>query len=275
MANLEHGRTSDTGAPDQVRCKRSLFEVSKFCLLLLLVTSSLKLPVIAMLVLGIDTATRIASVGLVSNGEVLDEESSLAVSNHTETLLPLILQVLERSQLTLAAVQGIGVSIGPGSFTGLRIALGTVKGFAYAQKQLVVGVSTLEALAQTVPEWEGDICTVLDARKGEVYAAFFHCNPAGQYTRLSPDQVVSPQTFFTERQTPCLFLGDGVERYGDLLIRQCGPYTRLLPFPTHHPRGGVIAQMAWRRLSRGEHDDVGLLTPHYVRKPEAEFKRIV
>lgn len=227
-----------------------------------------------MIVLGIDTATRIASVGLVSDGEFLDEESSLAVSNHTETLLPLILHVLERSRLTLSNVQGVGVSIGPGSFTGLRIALGTVKGLAYAQGQKVVGVSTLEALARTITQWEGDICTVLDARKGEVYTAFFHCNQTGQYTRLSPDQVVSPQTFFTKRQTPCLFLGDGVERYGDFLLKQCGSSARLLPFTTHHPRGGVIAQMAWERLSRGEQDDIGMLTPSYVRKPEAEFKRI-
>src|SRR5262245_17599603 len=126
-----------------------------------------------MLVLGIDTATRIASVGLVRDEAVVGEESSLAVSNHTETLLPLVLRVLAGANVSLPELQGFGVSIGPGSFTGLRIALSTVKGFAYALKQKVAGVPTLAALARTVSDWEGDICTILDARKGEVYTARF------------------------------------------------------------------------------------------------------
>lgn len=225
-----------------------------------------------MLVLGIDTATRIASVGLASKGKVLAEESNLAASNHTETLLPLILRVLDLAQRPLAEVQGLSVSIGPGSFTGLRIALGTVKGFAYALKQKVVGVATLEALACTVTDWEGRICPVLDARKGEVYTALFHRGRDGQLQRLSADMVVSPHEFFSWLEEPCVFLGDGLGRYGDLLQERCGPKIRLLPFTSHHPRGGVIAQMGWERLHRGEADDLGALVPRYVRRPDAEFK---
>ena len=225
-----------------------------------------------MLVLGIDTATRIASVGLVSEGRVLAEESSLAASNHTETLLPLILRVLACASRSLAEVEGLSVSIGPGSFTGLRIALGTVKGFAYALRQQVVGVATLEALARTVTNWEGNICSVLDARKGEVYTALFHRSRDGQLKRLSADLVVSPREFFSQLEEPCSFLGDGIERYGELLREQCGPKMRLLPFSSHHPRGGVIAGMGWERLHRGEVDDLGSLVPRYVRRPDAEFK---
>lgn len=225
-----------------------------------------------MLVLGIDTATRIASVGLVSEGRVLAEEARLAAANHTETLLPLILRVLELAGRSLPEVHGLSVSIGPGSFTGLRIALGTVKGFAYALKQKVVGVATLEALARTVTDWEGHICPVLDARKGEVYTARFHRHRSGQFTRLSPDLVVSPREFFSRLEDPCAFLGDGLERYGECLQEQCGPKARLLPFASHHPRGGVIARMGWERLHRGEADDLGALAPCYVRKPDAEFK---
>ena len=226
-----------------------------------------------MLVLGIDTATHIASVGLVADGRVLAEESSPAAANHTETLLPLILRVLESASCPLTDVQGLGVSIGPGSFTGLRIAVGTVKGFAYALGQKVVGVPTLEALARTVTDWEGDICVILDARKGEVYTAFFRRARNGQLLRLSSDQVVAPQVFFTAPHAPCLFLGDGVERYHALLQEQCGPDAHCLPFASHHPRGGVIAHMAWERLCHGEADDLGALVPRYVRRPDAEFTR--
>lgn len=227
-----------------------------------------------MLVLGIDTATRIASVGIASDGSILAEEASLSSSNHTETLLPLVFRVLEQAQCALSDIQGFGVSIGPGSFTGLRIALGTVKGFAYALGQKVATVSTLEALARTVTDWEGDLCTVLDARKGEVYAAFFHRSITGHLQRLSADQVVSPHNFFAARQAPCLFIGDGVERYGELLQTQGGPLARLLPFSSHHPRGGIVALMAWERLSQSDGDEIGALTPTYVRKPEAEFTRM-
>ena len=227
-----------------------------------------------MLILGIDTSTNIASVGLVCNGSVLVEESTPAVANHhTEILLPLILRVLEEAGRALDDVRGIGVSIGPGSFTGLRIALGTAKGFAYALGQQLVGIPTLEALARTITDWEGDIRPVLDARKGEVYTALFHRDPGGELHRLSPDSVVSPQMFFHHLETACVFLGDGVEKYGELLREQCGDRIRLLPFSSHHPRGGVIARLAWERLSRGEADDLGALVPLYVRKPDAEFKR--
>lgn len=226
-----------------------------------------------MLVLGIDTATRIASVGLVSEGRALAEESRLAAPNHTETLLPLVLRVLELARRSLPEVQGLGVSIGPGSFTGLRVALGTVKGIAYALGQKVVGVATLEALARTVLNWEGNICPVLDARKGEVYTALFHRDRDGQLKRLSSDMVVAPEEFFSQLSEPCSFLGDGLERYGELVQERCGPKARLLPFVSYHPRGGVIASMGWERLRRGEADSLGALVPRYVRKADAELKR--
>ncbi|HKA53331.1 MAG TPA: tRNA (adenosine(37)-N6)-threonylcarbamoyltransferase complex dimerization subunit type 1 TsaB [Candidatus Binatia bacterium] len=226
-----------------------------------------------MLVLGIDTATTIASVGLVRDGEALGEESCPARANHTETLLPLIGRLLVRCETALGDVRGIGVSLGPGSFTGLRIALSAVKGLAYALDQRVVGVSTLEALAHTVTDGQGHICPILDARKGEVYAALFRRARHGSLERLTPDQVCTPGALLDRLPAPCLFLGDAVERYGDLIRERSGPAARLLPFTTYHPRGAVVARMAWERLSRGESDDLSTLVPRYVRKPDAEFKR--
>ena len=226
-----------------------------------------------MLVLGVDTATAIASVGLAREGEPLGEESCPARSNHTETLLPLIGKLLVRCGVSLGDVHGIGVSIGPGSFSGLRIALSAVKGLAYALSLRVVGVSTLAALAHTVPDWQGHICPILDARKGEVYAALFRRARHGALERLTPDQVCTPRALLDLLPAPCLFLGDAVERYGDLIHERCGTAARLLPFTTYHPRGAVVARMAWERLSRGESDDLSTLVPCYVRKPDAEFKR--
>ena len=226
-----------------------------------------------MLILGLDTATQIASVGITRSNEVLAEASNRATSNHTETLLPLIADVLSQAQVSLQDIEGIGVSIGPGSFTGLRIALGTVKGLAYAMGQKVVGVPTLEALASTVRDWEGLICPILDARKREVYAALFERSRSGEFvTRLSA-QVSALTAVLKQISTPCLFLGDGVETYGAAIREYCGTQAHLLPFSTHHPRGSVIAKLAWERLSRGDSDDIATLVPSYVRPPEAVLKR--
>jgi tRNA threonylcarbamoyladenosine biosynthesis protein TsaB len=226
-----------------------------------------------MLILGIDTATPIASVGITRHGEVVAEESLRERVNHTETLLPLIGRVIKQAGVTLPEIEGIGVSIGPGSFTGLRIALGTVKGFAYAMGQKVVGVPTLAALACTVNEWEGLVCPLLDARKGEIYAALFRREHDGKLVQLLPDQVLLPQQLLEQITEPCLFLGDGGTAYGELIERSCGTMAHLLPFTTHHPRGAVIARLAWERLQTGSADDLQSLVPAYVRSPEAVVKR--
>lgn len=236
-----------------------------------------------MLILGIDTATPIASVGITRNGEVLAEESLGERAcgprvTHTETLLPLIGRVLDQAGVTLPEIEGIGVSIGPGSFTGLRIALGTVKGFAYAMGQKVVGVTTLAALARTGnawegKEWEGLVCPLLDARKGEIYAALFRRAYDGQLVQLLPDQVLLPQHWLAQITESCLFLGDGAAAYRELIQHSCGARAHLLPFTTHHPRGAVIARMAWERLQAGRPDDLQSLVPVYVRAPEAVVKR--
>ncbi len=226
-----------------------------------------------MFILGIDTATQIASVGVTRGEESVAEASNRATSNHTETLLPLIADVLSQAKVSLRDIEGIGVSIGPGSFTGLRIALGTVKGLAYATGQRVVGVPTLEALAHTVSDWEGLICPILDARKREVYAALFQRNRNGELVTVRSAQVSALGEVLEQITAPCLFLGDGVETYGVAIQEYCGAQAQLLPFATYHPRGAAVAQLAWRRLTQGDTDDIATLVPSYLRLPEAVLKR--
>lgn len=227
-----------------------------------------------MFILGIDTATQIASVGITHGEEVLAEASNRATSNHTETLLPLITAVLAQARVSLPNIEGIGVSIGPGSFTGLRIALGTVKGLAYAAGQRVVGVPTLEALAHTVSDWDGPICPILDARKREVYAAMFQRSRNGELATVWPARVAPIASVLAQITTSCVVLGDGVETYGAVIRAYCGDQAQLLAFSTYHPRGAIVAKLAWRRLSRGDADDIATLVPSYVRPPEAVLKRV-
>ena len=138
-----------------------------------------------MKILGIDTSTVTASVALVEEGKLTWEEVSppseqsrlcpgaVHRANHAETLLPLMHTVLTKTGVSLPEISALAVSIGPGSFTGLRIGLSTVKGLAYGWDIPVVGVPTLLAVAARVTNWEGLVCPLLDAKKNEVYTALF------------------------------------------------------------------------------------------------------
>ncbi|HEY3166171.1 MAG TPA: tRNA (adenosine(37)-N6)-threonylcarbamoyltransferase complex dimerization subunit type 1 TsaB, partial [Candidatus Binatia bacterium] len=138
-----------------------------------------------MRILGIDTATAAASVALIEDGKLVaeeiqsktgkssDREMGQRRGNHAEIVLPLIQSVLGKTRTTAADLSGIGISIGPGSFTGLRIGLATAKGIAYECGLPLVGVSTLQANAARVTGFDGIVCSLLDARKSEVYFALF------------------------------------------------------------------------------------------------------
>ena len=234
-----------------------------------------------MLTLGIDTATWFACVGLANNGTVVAEKSVHVRTGHADILLPLIEQVLRKADVALTNVEGIGVSVGPGTFSGLRIGLSTAKGLCYGLGQQLVGVSTLEALAATVTDWEGLVGALLDARRKEVYAAFFLYGRKGQLKRLTPDTVMVPDELLkrhgqhaaNKETRPCLFIGDGAEVYRDPIRDTYGEKAQFLPWATHHPSGGTIARLAWQRLRAGDADEIQSLVPQYIRVSDAERKR--
>src|SRR5579862_828576 len=169
-----------------------------------------------MRILGIDTATRRASIGVLVDGAIVAEQSELANGSHAVTVLPLIADTLQRAGVAVRDLDAIAVSCGPGTFTGLRVGLSIAKGFAYATGIPVVGVPTLEALARTVSPPHATVCTVLDARKGELYAACFAAAPSG-VRRLTPDAVMTPDELIAHIVLPCAMLGDAVPRYETFL----------------------------------------------------------
>ena len=220
-----------------------------------------------------DTATWRASVGLISDGAVVAEQSLVTTGNHAASLLPLIDDVLRRAGCSVDSIDAIAVSNGPGSFTGLRIGLSVAKGIAYATGARLIPVPTLEALARTVVHYEGAICSVLDARKGELYAASFESSGAA-LTRLTADALVTPESLLEVLPTPCVVLGDAVQRYGEFFKSRLGPRVTVLPFETYAPRGGVVARLGWEHLQAGETADLRDIEPCYVRPSEAEVNAL-
>jgi tRNA threonylcarbamoyladenosine biosynthesis protein TsaB len=216
-------------------------------------------------VLGIDTATRVGSVGLLRDGDIVAEESRPpATGGHNETLFAMIGRVLRRAGLEFGDVGALAVSNGPGSFTGLRIGLSAAKGLAFAGGKKLVAVSTLEALARSVEAREGPLCACLDARRQEVYLALFEAVDGG-VRRVGPDMVTAPGEAAAVVAPGALVVGDGPARYENLMAALLRRRARVAEGV--HPRGGVVARMGWERLRRGECDDPGALVPFYLRSP--------
>ena len=189
--------------------------------------------------------------------------------SHVGSLPRLVERVLADAALTIDNVEAVAVSIGPGSFTGLRIGLALAKGLAFAGGLPLAAVPTLEALAWVAEAAPGTtICAALDARKREVYAALFRAGPRGP-ERLTPDLALSPEALAARLEPPCVLVGDATEVYATTL----GPCAVVRPFATHHPRGGVIARLGGERLAAGEAAALGELEPVYVRGADAELPR--
>jgi tRNA threonylcarbamoyladenosine biosynthesis protein TsaB len=239
-----------------------------------------------MKVLGIDTATSTASIALIENGRILAEEQypprsegippeDRPKSNYTEILLPLIAAVLRRAgAATLVDLGGIAASIGPGSFTGVRIGLGTVKGLVYGTAVPTVGISTLHANAARIKEFDGIIGSLLDARKNEVYAAFFR-KAGNSLKRMTEDMLIPAnrilETVASLDQTgPCLFIGDGATAHRGLLQNSPSLSAGIASEDGLLSLAASAALIGEGLFANNAACSVADLAPVYLRRPECE-----
>ncbi len=224
--------------------------------------------------LGIDTATRLASVGVLCDGDVVSERSLPSARLLGATTVPLVGEVLSECGRRASQIDLVAVSAGPGSFTGLRVGLSIAKGIALSTGCAVVAVPTLEALAQVAADLPAAvgrlICPVLDARKGEVYTALYRA-AAGEHLRCElAERACPPAALVREIAGPCILIGDGVAAYEEVWQRHLGERGELLSFADHHPRGAVVAALGARVHAERGGDDVASLVPRYCRAAEAQ-----
>jgi tRNA threonylcarbamoyladenosine biosynthesis protein TsaB len=238
-----------------------------------------------MRILGLDTSTSVASVAISEDGQIVAEdfyprqgtaERSVPKSNHAEIILPLIDSVLQRAGMGLSEVAGIAVSIGPGSFTGVRIGLSTVKGLAYGTGMPVAGISTLQAIAARVADFEGIVCPILDARKGEVYASVFRKH-GNQLERLTEDALMPILIFLREfrglgKTVRCLFIGDGVAAYRPLLQRAADLQIFFAEEEGTPSLAASIALLSERQFIDDRSVRLEDLAPVYLRRPDCESR---
>ncbi|HEX7229343.1 MAG TPA: tRNA (adenosine(37)-N6)-threonylcarbamoyltransferase complex dimerization subunit type 1 TsaB [Candidatus Binatia bacterium] len=244
-----------------------------------------------MRILGIDSATRSPSVALIEDELLIDEQScdkdlthrrgSGSIGHCAETLVPLINSLLEKRHLRPADLSAIAVSIGPGSFTGLRVGLATAKGIAYSGGLPLIGISTLLALAGGVKNFDGIICSLLDARKNDVYMGLFR-RSADVLSRLIDDALLPIDTaiewmrrHLAETSADLLYLiGDAAEAHRQELISAFDAKTILKSDCNCPSIAHDVALLARERLLGESLDDLGALVPVYLRRPQAEVRKV-
>jgi tRNA threonylcarbamoyladenosine biosynthesis protein TsaB len=222
-----------------------------------------------MRILAIETATWLASVAVADGERIVAERNQLTQGRHAAVLLPAVREVLASAGLAVRDLDLIAVSVGPGSFTGLRVGLSVAKGLSYASGVPVIGIPTLEALAHAAPAESSTVVAVLDARKGELYAAGFRRD--GRFlTAVLEEQLVDAATLLEKLPRPCAVIGDATETYGAWFRERLGAEVTILPFPEWAPQARIVAQLAAARAtqSEGPPDE-----PRYLRPPEAQVHR--
>ena len=225
-----------------------------------------------MIILGIETATDRVACAI---GGVEGELASFSAARgrrHAETLAPAIEFICKKACIDIHQVSVIAVDIGPGLFSGLRVGLATAKAIAQALRIPVIGMSSLDLLAHQVRHSPRLIVPVVDARRGEVFSAFYRHVPGG-VQRLSDYQVWSAEDLNNEliaRREEALLLGDGALRYSDVLDDDLG-LVELATVGNAHPSASDLVELAHPRAIREEFVQPWELNPLYLRKADAEI----
>ncbi len=220
------------------------------------------------MLLALDTATTMASLALYDqdHGWVLGEETWYSVNNHTVELMPRLVRVLEHQGVPPSDLDGLVVSLGPGSFTGLRIGLGVAKGLALAQNLPLVGVPTLEVVARPHQAQRRPIWAILQAGRGRICAGYY-LRRKGRWRRQGPLQLTTLDKLCAEVTDPAIFCGEIDARDCELIRERLGTKATVATPAASLRRAAHLAELGWDRLKRGDSDDVASLSPIYLQQP--------
>jgi tRNA threonylcarbamoyladenosine biosynthesis protein TsaB len=223
-----------------------------------------------MKVLALESATLAGGAALLDGERVLGEMTLNIALTHSERLLAVVDRLLQDCGVDPAELEGLAVSIGPGSFTGLRVGVATAKGLAWPLGLPVAPVPTLDALAAALPFAEAPVCPLLDARKGEVYCSLYRWRGdrmvrEWDYLALAPAEAVE------RLQPPVILLGDGVGPCQPYLDR-LGAGARVAPPGRRLPSPAVVGALGHALLASGQGVGADELAPLYLRPSEAELR---
>lgn len=220
-----------------------------------------------MKLLAVESATLSGGAALLDGDRLLGEITLNIAITHSERLLAAVDRLLADCGMAAADLEGLAVSVGPGSFTGLRVGLATVKGLAMALDLPVAAVPTLDALAARLPFADAPVCPILDARKGEVYLSRYRWRD-NRMCRERDYEALPPELAAAGLAAPVIVLGDGIEACRPWLSNE----VRIAPAAQRLPSAATVGELGHAALASGAGVDAESLTPLYLRPSEAELK---
>lgn len=221
-----------------------------------------------MKILVLDTSALTATAAVLDGDTIVCEESTTTKLTHSQTIMPMVDDLLSKASLDISDIDLFACSVGPGSFTGLRIGIGTIKGLAYGCGKKVCAVSTLEALAHNIPFSDFLIAPIMDARREQVYNALYRWEN-GRLITIEEPRAISIEELCNSLNEKTVFVGDGVKVYKEKIGVLLGDKALFAP-PSHRlQRASCVAMAA---LSK-EATDPAELSAVYLRKPQAERER--
>jgi len=223
-----------------------------------------------MLILGIETSTKTCSIALADGEKIRDEISLHLGLSHSERIIPLLDEILKRNGMAIRDVDGIAVSIGPGSFTGIRVGVSTGRGLAQSLGIPIVGIPSLDGLAFGIGETGEIISPMIDALRREIYTALYKGRK-----RLTPHQLIGIEDWLEilkDRRETILFLGDPLDIYENLIKDSLKNKAKIVEKEKRYPSAARIAELGLEKLVSGEGKKYDEIFPLYIRRPEAEVK---
>jgi tRNA threonylcarbamoyladenosine biosynthesis protein TsaB len=224
-----------------------------------------------MKILSIDCATQSATCAILDDNCVLGEITFNYKKQHSQILMPIIDELFNNTGTSISDIDGFVTSKGPGSFTGLRIGMATVKGLSQGTEKPFVTVSTLDSLAYNLAYTDGIICPMLDALRDNVYTALYSfkgsdLNRISEYMNVSIEELI---TMLKEKNCTISFVGDGASKFKERIIQQL-PNVRFAPAHLNLAKASSLGELGLNLLSNGTFDDLYASVPIYLRKPQAE-----
>ncbi len=221
--------------------------------------------------LAFDTSTPYFSLGISKEGKTLFAERILLERKHSADLLPVLEKVLKRLKLPIREIDCFIIGLGPGSFTGLRVGISMVKVMAVSLQKPVVGVPTLDCLAEAVSDEETRIVPFIDAKRSQVYAALYE-RENGFLQKKINEQVTPPETFLGSLEGRTLFLGDGAFLYRSLIEKRLGKEARFAPPEQGIPDPATLLRLGGERFVRKAFENPRTLIPLYLYPKDCMIK---
>lgn len=224
-----------------------------------------------MKVLAVDTSTMVSTCAVLDDEKILGEYSLNQEVTHSENLVPMIKEMLDNLGLKASDIDLYGVATGPGSFTGLRIGIATVKSLAHVFDKPIVGVSTLEGLAFNLP-YKGIIVPMIDARRNRVYTGIYRWENGNIISIIEPTimEIAALLEYLNKNYNNIMVNGNGATLYKDKIMSTLGEKVKLAPVGLNGCRAASICELSLLKWKEGKVNDYYTLVPNYLRESQAQ-----